>query len=70
MEHTIVSWDALHEDFVKKLINFIDKSLQHPDYFRSAVVSKTCAILESIVLNSPKFYAIVAKELSVNALML
>lgn len=67
MEHTIVSWDALHEDFVKKLINFIDKSLQHPDYFRSAVVSKTCAILESIVLNSPKFYAIVAKELSVSS---
>ncbi len=67
MEHSIVSWDSLTENFVKKLINFIDKSLQQSDYFRPAIVSKSLAILESIVLNSPKFYAIIAKEVPVSS---
>ena len=64
MEHGIVSWDALTENFVKKLINFIDKSLNHNDYFHPSVVSRSLAILESIVLNSSKFYKTVAKEIS------
>lgn len=65
MEHGIVSWDGLTENFVKKLINFTDKSLHSQDYFRPAVVSKTLAILESIILNSTKFIQIVSKEISV-----
>lgn len=67
MEHSIVSWDTLTENFVKKLINFIHKSLHQNDYFRPAIVSKSLAILESIVLNSPKFYAIIAKEVSASS---
>ena len=67
MEHSIVSWDSLTENFVKKLINFVDKSLQQREYFRSGVVSRSLGILESIVLNSPKFYEIIAKEVSVSS---
>lgn len=67
MEHGIVSWNALSENFVKKLINFIDKTLHNPSYFRAGVISKTCSILESVVLNSPKFYTLIAKELSVSS---
>ena len=66
MEHGIVSWDALTENFVKKLINFIDKSLMSNEYYRPHVVSKSLSILESIVLNSSKFYQTVANELSVS----
>ena len=66
MEHGILSWDALTENFVKKLINFIDKSLHHQEYFHSSVVSRSLAILESIVLSSSKFYKTVAKEISVS----
>lgn len=66
MEHGIVSWDALTDNFVKKLINFIDKSLSSVEYFRPSVVSKSLSILESVVLNSSKFYHTVASELSVS----
>ena len=66
MEHGIVSWDSLTENFVKKLINFIDKSLMSHEYFRPNVVSKSLSILESIVLNSSKFYQTVSNELSVS----
>lgn len=65
MEHGIVSWDNLTENFVKKLINFTDKSLESVEYFRPAVVSRTLAILESIILNSSKFIRIVSHEISV-----
>lgn len=65
MEHGIVSWDNLTENFVKKLINFTDKSLESQEYFRPAVVSRTLAILESIILNSTKFTRIVSNEISV-----
>lgn len=65
MEHGIVSWDSLTENFVKKLINFTDKSLHSQEYFRPTVVSKTLAILESIILNSSKFIQIVSNEISV-----
>ena len=64
MEHGIVSWDSLTDNFVKKLINFTDKSLRSSDYFRPAIVSHTLAILESIILNSFKFIQIVAAEIS------
>ena len=65
MEHGIVSWDNLTENFVKKLINFTDKSLDSAEYFRAAVVSRTLAILESIILNSSKFIHIVSSGISV-----
>ena len=65
MEHSIVSWDSLTDNFVKKLINFVDRSLKQRDIFRSGVISRSLGILESIVINSPKFYDIIAKEVSV-----
>lgn len=65
MEHGIVSWDILTENFVKKLINFTDKSLNSVEYFRPSVVSRTLAILESIILNSSKFIRIVSNEISI-----
>ena len=66
MEHGIVSWDNLTENFVKKLINFTDKSLESVEYFRPSVVSRTLAVLESIILNSSKFIHIVSKEISIS----
>lgn len=65
MEHGIVSWDNLTENFVKKLINFTDKSLESTEYFRPAIVSRTLAILESIILNSSKFIHIVSNDISI-----
>ena len=65
MEHGIVSWDSLTDNFVKKLINFTDKSLNSMEYYRPQIVSNTLAILESIILNSTKFNEIVSKEISV-----
>ena len=67
MEHSIVSWDSLTENFVKKLINFVDKSLKQREYFRSGVVSRSLGILESIIVNSPKFYETIAREVSVSS---
>ncbi len=64
MEHGIVSWDSLTDNFVKKLINFTDKSLRSPEFFRPAIVSHTLAILESIIMNSTKFIQIVAGEIT------
>lgn len=66
MEHGIVSWDNLTENFVKKLINFTDKSLHSLEYFRPSIVSRTLAILESIILNSSKFIHIVSNEISIS----
>lgn len=67
MEHSIVSWDSLTGNFVKKLINFVDRSLKQREYFRSGVVSHSLGILESIVVNNPKFYDMIAKEVSVSS---
>ena len=68
MEKGIVSWDSLTDNFVKKLINFTDKSLGSSEYFRPAIVSHTLAVLESIILNSSKFIQIVAAEISAGTL--
>lgn len=67
MEHGIVSWDSLTENFVKKLINFIDRSLAKSESLLFGIVARSLAILESIVLNSSKFYGIISKEVSVSS---
>ena len=66
MEHGIVSWDNLSMNFVKKLIIFIEKSLTSREFFRPSVVSRTLAILESVILNSTKFIQIVFSEIKVS----
>lgn len=68
MEHAIVSWDALTENFVKKLINFVDRC-QQQGYFRASIVSRSLLILESIVLNSPKFYTIIEREIKASSVI-
>ena len=68
MQHNVVSWEALTENFVKKLINFVDRSLQ-AEYFKAEIVSLCLDILQSIISNSPKFYALVSEEVSIAAVM-
>ena len=62
MEHGIVSWDTVGENFVKKIINFFDKTRQRDQGFSPQVGYRTLGVLESIVLNSTVFYDIVTKE--------
>ena len=64
MEHCLVSWDTITENFVRKLINITNKSLNQSDSFHSAVVSRSLAILECIVINSSRYYKTVSKEIS------
>ena len=61
MEHGIVSWDTVGENFVKKIINFVERS-RDKDYYRSSITYRCMGILESIVLNSTLYYHIVARE--------
>eukprot|EP00731_Ephydatia_muelleri_P000114 Em0001g114a len=68
MQHNVVSWEALTENFVKKLINFIDRSNQ-PEYFQASIVSMCLEILQSIIGNSPKFYKLVSGEISIAAVV-
>ena len=53
------------EDSMAETI-FTDKSLESTEYFRPAIVSRTLAILESIILNSSKFIRIVSNEISIS----
>ena len=68
MQHNVVSWEALTENFVKKLINFIEKS-NDPNYFQASIVSMCLDILQSTICNSHKFYELVSKEVSITAVM-
>ena len=61
MEHSIVSWDTIGENFVKKIINILDRS-RSKDYFHPPIVHRCLDILESIVMNSTQYYCIVAHE--------
>ena len=68
MQHNVVSWEALTENFVKKLITFIDKSNQ-TEYYQPSVVSMCLDILQSTICNSPKFYDLISKEVSIANVM-
>ena len=51
MEHSLVSWSTLTQNFVNKLILMIEKS-RPLEIGRSPIVSKCLSILESILLSS------------------
>ena len=68
MQHNVVSWEALSENFVKKLINFIEKS-NDIQYFQASIVSMCLDILQSTISNSPKFYELIAKDVSIEHVM-
>ena len=61
MEHGIVSWDTVGENFVKKVINFLERS-REKEYFHPPITYRCMGILESVVLNSSMYYHIVARE--------
>ncbi|KAL5515093.1 hypothetical protein EMCRGX_G000215 [Ephydatia muelleri] len=68
MQHNVVSWEALTENFVKKLINFIEKS-NDIQYFQASIVSMCLDILQSTISNSPKFYELISKDVSIEHVM-
>lgn len=68
MEHGIVSWDTVGENFAKKIVNIIERS-RDKEYFRPSIVHRCLGILESIVMNSTKYYNIVAQEVQPSNLL-
>ena len=60
MDHGIVSWDSVRENFVKKIINFLVDCKQT---FHSQIAYRCLDVLESLVLNSTEFHSIVSKEI-------
>ncbi|XP_003386618.1 PREDICTED: engulfment and cell motility protein 1-like [Amphimedon queenslandica] len=68
MEHGIVSWDTVGDNFVKKVVNILDRSRDR-DYFRPSIVHRCMGILESIVMNSSLHYHIVTQEVNPQSLL-
>uniref|UniRef100_A0A8B9L2G0 Engulfment and cell motility 1 (ced-12 homolog, C. elegans) n=1 Tax=Astyanax mexicanus TaxID=7994 RepID=A0A8B9L2G0_ASTMX len=64
MDHGIVSWDTFSVAFIKKIASFVCKSSMD-----SAVLQRSLAILESMVLNSQDLYQKVAQEITIGQLM-
>ncbi|XP_046690413.1 engulfment and cell motility protein 1 isoform X4 [Silurus meridionalis] len=64
MDHGIVSWDTFSVAFIKKIASFVCKSATD-----SAVLQRSLAILESMVLNSQDLYQKVAQEITIGQLM-
>ena len=60
MDHGIVSWDSIRENFVKKIINFLVDCKQT---FHPQIAYRCLDVLESLVLNSTEFHSIVSKEI-------
>lgn len=62
MDHGIVSWDTIRENFVKKIVNFLtdcnNASTYHPQ-----IAFRCLDVLESLVLNSTEFHKIVSSEI-------
>lgn len=61
MEHGIVSWDTVGENFVRKVIKFLECS-RDKECFHPAIVYRCMGVLESIVLNSSLYYQIVVRD--------
>ncbi|XP_047663920.1 engulfment and cell motility protein 1 isoform X3 [Tachysurus fulvidraco] len=64
MDHGIISWDTFSVAFIKKIACFVCKSSTD-----SAVLQRSLAILESMVLNSQDLYQKVAQEITIGQLM-
>lgn len=68
MEHSIVSWDTVGENFVKKVVNFLDRSRQMEN-FHGPFAYRSLAILESILLSGTAYHEIITREVSPNTLV-
>lgn len=68
MEHGIISWDTVGENFVKKIINFVER-LRSQDYYHPPIAYRCMGILESVVLNSSLRYQIVIREVFASSLI-
>uniref|UniRef100_A0A670JLK3 Engulfment and cell motility 1 n=1 Tax=Podarcis muralis TaxID=64176 RepID=A0A670JLK3_PODMU len=64
MDHGIVSWDTFSVAFIKKIASYVSK-------FPSdiAILQRSLAILESMVLNSHDLYQKVAQEITIGQLI-
>ncbi|XP_039593541.1 engulfment and cell motility protein 1 isoform X5 [Polypterus senegalus] len=64
MDHGIVSWDTFSVPFIKKIAGYVTKSSGD-----TAVLQRSLAILESMVLNSHDLYQKVAQEITIGQLI-
>uniref|UniRef100_A0A8C6T4G6 Engulfment and cell motility 1 (ced-12 homolog, C. elegans) n=1 Tax=Neogobius melanostomus TaxID=47308 RepID=A0A8C6T4G6_9GOBI len=64
MDHGIVSWDTFSVAFIKKIASYANKSAMD-----TAVLQRSLAILESMVLNSQDLYHKVAQEITIGQLI-
>ncbi|XP_045082354.1 engulfment and cell motility protein 1 isoform X2 [Coregonus clupeaformis] len=64
MDHGIVSWDTFSVAFIKKIAGYVSKSAMD-----TAVLQRSLAILESMVLNSQDLYQKVAQEITIGQLI-
>ncbi|CAB1320512.1 unnamed protein product, partial [Coregonus sp. 'balchen'] len=64
MDHGIVSWDTFSVAFIKKIAGYVSKSAMD-----MAVLQRSLAILESMVLNSQDLYQKVAQEITIGQLI-
>uniref|UniRef100_A0A674ML78 Engulfment and cell motility 1 n=1 Tax=Takifugu rubripes TaxID=31033 RepID=A0A674ML78_TAKRU len=64
MDHGIVSWDTFSVAFIKKIASYVNKSAMD-----TAVLQRSLAILESMVLNSQDLYYKVAQEITIGQLI-
>ncbi|XP_042632851.1 engulfment and cell motility protein 1 isoform X2 [Cyprinus carpio] len=64
MDHGIVSWDTFSLAFIKKIASYVCKSAMD-----TAVLQRSLAILESMVLNSQDLYQKVAQEITIGQLI-
>uniref|UniRef100_A0A672SE17 Engulfment and cell motility protein 1-like n=1 Tax=Sinocyclocheilus grahami TaxID=75366 RepID=A0A672SE17_SINGR len=64
MDHGIVSWDTFSVAFIKKIASYVCKSSMD-----TAVLQRSLAILESMVLNSQDLYQKVAQEITIGQLI-
>ncbi|KAM4630996.1 engulfment and cell motility protein 1 isoform 2-T4 [Polymixia lowei] len=64
MDHGIVSWDTFSVAFIKKIASYVNKSAMD-----TAVLQRSLAILESMVLNSQDLYQKVAQEITIGQLI-
>ncbi|XP_041104355.1 engulfment and cell motility protein 1-like isoform X2 [Polyodon spathula] len=64
MDHGIVSWDTFSPAFIKKIASYVNKSAMDV-----AVLQRSLAILESMVLNSHDLYQKVAQEITIGQLI-
>ncbi|KAF6719632.1 Engulfment and cell motility protein 1 [Oryzias melastigma] len=64
MDHGIVSWDTFSVAFIKKIASYVNKAAMD-----TAVLQRSLAILESMVLNSQDLYHKVAQEITIGQLI-